>query len=127
MGMFDWFQPEPQQKCPVCDKILSEWQGYDGPCLLFVWRQGAAAPVAHRGDGEDFQVSDSDLNNWRLPNEFVFYSYDCQCPYPVEAKGRTENEVWASTELINASNARQRKSERKGEFKQRLKWLASTD
>jgi hypothetical protein len=125
MGMFDWYEPEPPICCPVCGKALTEWQGKDGPRLLFVWRQGFAAPVEHRGDGEDFQVSDTDLQHWRLPSEFDFYSYDCECPYPVEAIGRTENEVWTLVEVITAENASQRKEERRGEFKARLKWLNS--
>jgi hypothetical protein len=36
MGMFDWYKPEPLLDCPVCGKTLSEWQGKDADCLLFV-------------------------------------------------------------------------------------------
>jgi hypothetical protein len=125
MGMFDWYNPEPSLNCPTCGKQLSDWQGKDAACLLFVWQQGFANPIEHKGDGEDFQVSDSDLKDWKLPNQFSFYSYDCDCPYPVEAIGRTENEIWTSTELITAENAEQRRDERKEEFKTRLKWLQS--
>jgi hypothetical protein len=127
MGMFDWYKPEPSLNCPVCSKTLSEWQGKDADCLLFVWQQGLAHPVEHKGDGEDFQVSEVDLRNFRLPKEFGFYSYDCDCPFPVQAIGKTENEVWSSSELIRAENAKQGKNERKEQFKARLIWLQSVN
>lgn len=125
MGLFDWYKPNPSLNCPVCGETLSEWQGKDGPCLLFVWQQGFVNPVKHLGDGEGFQVSDSDLKNLKLPKEFGIYSYDCECAFPVEAMCRTENDVWTETELITAENARQQKRERKADFKARLKWLES--
>ena len=127
MGMFDWYKPKPTLNCPVCRQTLTDWQGKDGPCLLFVWEQGFADPLKHLGDGESFQVSDSDLKEWKLPDEFGIYSFDCECPFPVEAIGRTENEVWTATELITVENVRQQKSERKAEFKARLKWLQSAN
>lgn len=126
MSLFDWYEPEPPLSCPVCGAALPEWQGTNGPCLLFVWRQGLIAPVEHRGDGEDFQVYDADLKRWKLPEEFVIVSHDCPCPYPVQAIGHTEQGVWARTVLVTAENARQEKHERKNEFKARLKWLQSS-
>ena len=45
MGMFDWYEPSGALSCPVCSAELSEWQGKDGPCALFVWQQGFAVPV----------------------------------------------------------------------------------
>ena len=51
MGMFDWYKPVPLLNCPVCGKTLSEWQGKDADCLLFVWQQGLANPIEHKGDG----------------------------------------------------------------------------
>ena len=114
--MFDWYKPAPPLNCPVCGKSLSEWQGKDSYCLLFVWQQGFAHPIEHKGDGEDFQVVESDLKNFTLPNQFGIYSYDCDCPYPVEAICRTEDEIWISTELITEENPKQKKIERKAEF-----------
>ena len=90
-----------------------------------MWQQGLPNPIEHQGDDKDFQVSNSQLKNWKLPEQFGIYSYDCDCPFPVEAIGRTENEVWTSTELVTVENAQQRKSERKEEFKDRLNWLQS--
>ena len=111
--------------CPVCGKTLSEWQGKDANCLLFVWQQGFAHPIEHKGDGDDFQISEADLKSYKLPKEFGFYSFDCDCPFPVEAVGRTVNDVWTSTELITAENVKQGKEERKEQFNARLKWLQS--
>jgi hypothetical protein len=60
-----------------------------------------------------------------MPDEFVINSYDCECPFPVEAVGCTENDVWTTTELITVGNIRQKKTERKAELKAGLKWLES--
>jgi hypothetical protein len=125
MGMFDWYKPEPDLNCPVCAKLLSEWQGIDADCLLLVWKQCVANPIEQKGDDEDFQISEADLTNFTLPKEFSFYSYDCDCPFPVQAIGKTENGLWASTKLVTAENAKQGKEERKEQFKARLKWLQS--
>lgn len=45
MGMLDYYQPRPDLSCPVCDASNLEWQGKDGPCALFLWEQGHAAPI----------------------------------------------------------------------------------
>jgi hypothetical protein len=66
------------------------------------------------------------LKSYNLPKEFGFYSFDCDCPYPIEAVGRTDGGgVWTSTELITAKNTQQGKEERKEQFKARLNWLQS--
>ena len=44
MGMFDWYQPALPIACPACGHALSEWQGKDGPCDLFVWVEGKPSP-----------------------------------------------------------------------------------
>ena len=50
MGMFDWYQPDPPI---VCDGLeVVDWQGGDGPCALYVWRQHFAAPVDQVVDSE---------------------------------------------------------------------------
>jgi hypothetical protein len=52
LGMFDWSQLEDSRACVVCGETLTEWQGTDGPCGPFVWRQGCRGPVGQRVDDE---------------------------------------------------------------------------
>ena len=124
MSMVDYYEPEPSLACPVCGQALFEWQGTDGPCALFVWRQGYAAPVDQRVDSE-IRLSDEELKRWCLPAEFWIGSSDCTCPFEVVAIGRTAHGFWTSTELITAQNARQLPHKRRSEFKAYLAWLTS--
>jgi len=121
MGIFDTYKPAHKHICPVCGGELEEWQGKDGPCGLFVWSEGLASPFG-QNTGEN-NLSEEERGTWRLPGKFEIYSYDCGCPYPVVANCKCENDVWVTTELVTASNAKQRKEERKEDFKKRLKWL----
>ena len=41
MGMFDYYEPVPPLDCPWCGEAFVTWQGYDGPCALFVEVGGA--------------------------------------------------------------------------------------
>lgn len=122
MTMFDWYEPQPALACPVCGQPLHEWQGYDGPCGLLVWRQGLAAAIAQRVDGE-VRWSDDERQRRRLPAAFCISSVDCGCPFPVEAIGRTEQGLWTRTELVTAATAHQRPQERRATFQARLRWL----
>jgi hypothetical protein len=122
MGMFDRYRPSELLACPVCGTPLQQWQGKDGPCGLFVWQQGHTAPIAQEAD-DDSRLSDDALVVWRLPESFTIYSYDCSCPFPVEAIGMTSYGTWATTELVTAANAQQRSSETRAQFKARLRWL----
>jgi hypothetical protein len=47
-AMFDYYEPVPVLTCPKCGAELREWQGKDGPCALFVWRQHEPNPVGQR-------------------------------------------------------------------------------
>ena len=119
--MFDTFKPAQVQKCPVCGRVLTEWQGKDGPCALFVWEEGVAWPTSQ--EASDMNISDEERKDVRLPEKFEIYSYDCDCPYPVEAVCVTTSGTWSSTKIIDSSLAEQRKEERKEDYKKRLKWL----
>ena len=119
--MFDIYKLGQTQICPVCGSVLRGWQGKDGPCALFVWEQGIAWPTDQQAN--DMNVSDEERKNVRLPVVFSIRSYDCGCPYPVEALCETVEGVWSSTKLVDASLAKQRKDERKEDFKKRLRWL----
>jgi hypothetical protein len=58
MGMLDWYRPVP-----------------DGPCGLFVWKQGEAAPIG-QGVDEECRLTPARLSQRRLPPQFEIYSYD---------------------------------------------------
>jgi hypothetical protein len=95
MGFFDTYIPRPALMCPVRGRELRDWQGKDGPRLLLVWEQGIRLPRNTSLEG--------DVEGLTLPEEFLIYSYDCQCfPRGVEAVGRCVDGVWQSTALLTA-------------------------
>lgn len=122
MGMFDWYEPEPALNCPVCGKPLDHWQGKDGPCGLFVWRQGVPSPVEQRVDDECRLPAD-ELKTVRLPQEFIIYTDCCGGRLWVEAIGRCKQDTWADTEPVTGDRVKQRPEERRGTFKARMKWF----
>jgi hypothetical protein len=127
MSLFDYYQPEPRLHCPVCRRPLeSEWQGKDGSCAMFVWRQGTAAPIEQRVD-DDIRWSENELSRFRLPPMFLIRTRCCGGQFAVEAECKTTDGVWSNTILVTAANARQRKVERKRDFNARLRWLAGVN
>lgn len=48
--MYDHYEPQP----PLIAHgvVLHGWQGKDGPCVLFIWRQHCPAPVDQAVDEE---------------------------------------------------------------------------
>jgi len=120
--MFDSFEPVPELACSVCGARLTGWQGKDGPCALLRWRQGVASPV-------DQDLSDEDrgdravIDSLRLPREFEIYTPCCGGRFFVTAHCKAPEGVWSTTVLETAANARQRREERRAEFKSRLAWL----
>ena len=125
MGMFDEYEPAQNLTCPVCNEALIDWQGKEGPCALFVWKEGEASPIDQLAG--DANCSLELRTTSRLPKEFYIYSYDCGCSYPIEAICSTNDGVWNKTIIISSNNAFQKKHERKSEFKKRLKWLQSNE
>ena len=123
MGMFDSYIPDPPLNCPACGAPLSDWQGKDGGCGLFVWHQGFAAPT-DQAVSEDVKLTEAELSRRRLPDSFEIRSYDCDCPFPVEAIGTCVEGVWVRTEVVTAAIARQKPEEHRDAFKARLKWLS---
>ena len=123
MSLFDYYIPHPALACPICGRRFSEWIGYDGPCGLMVWQQGLPAPVGQRVS-EDARLLPADLASRRLPTMFLIGAERCCSDrFGVEAIGSAPGGVWSSTALVTAENARQRKNERRGEYKARLAWL----
>ncbi|MEM1415065.1 MAG: CPCC family cysteine-rich protein [Myxococcota bacterium] len=93
MGMFDVYEPKPELLCARCAKPLRRWQGKDGPCGLWIWRQGEAWPVGQQCDPQ-----------WRssempppLPERFSLAASCCRW---VEAVGETTDGVWTHTRRL---------------------------
>ena len=92
MGMFDRYEPRPGLSCPSCGWAVSEWQGQSGPCCLFEWVQGHAAPMNER-------VEEGSAPS-RLPDHFEIYAWCVPCDHWVDALGFCEAGVWTRTERI---------------------------
>jgi hypothetical protein len=125
VSVFDYYRPQSALACPVCGKPLDEWQGKDGPCGQFVWRQGVAAPVDQLVS-DDVRLEAVVLERMRLPASFTIYAHCCSKQFPVEARCTAADGVWNVTELVTAQNAAQHREETRASFKARLKWLSST-
>jgi hypothetical protein len=95
--MFDWYEPVPPLSCPRCTAPLDGWQGKDGDCGLWLWRQGHADPVDQRVDPER-RSSGSAV---RLPVRFDIYT-TCSHGHHVEALGEAPEGTWKRTTLITA-------------------------
>jgi hypothetical protein len=122
--MFDHYRPEPPLACPACGRQINEWQGYDGPCALFIWKQGIAAPI-DQAASLDVRLEPSDLQRVRLPTLFLIRARCCSPRFAVEAVGRANEGMWDQTTVTTASNATQHKDETRADFAARLKWLSN--
>ena len=101
MGMFDWYEPDQELQCPVCGAALSEWQGKDGECALFVWGEGEKHPIDQAIDDEDVRLAAEDYVYATLPEQFEIYSYDCSLHQPIVAACSTDdNGVWSQTRIL---------------------------
>jgi len=99
MSMFDWYQPKEKAASPECGATLTEWQGKDGPCYLYIWVEGVAYPTDQRASDDwkfppELRLQDS------LPPNFIIYSYDCERHNPIWAECQTIDEVWAVTRIL---------------------------
>ncbi|MDB5390476.1 MAG: hypothetical protein JWM11_6122 [Planctomycetaceae bacterium] len=99
MSMFDWYRPIGILECPVCHSPLREWQGKDGPCALYIWQQGVAAPVDQACEKE-CQGSSSLMEASRLPPTFTIYSDDCRRHF-VAATCKSVDGTWQETFVEN--------------------------
>lgn len=96
MGMFDYYEPAGALQCPIDRHPLVDWQGKEGPCGLFLWREGIAAP-SHERITEESRLSETQLQGIRLPPSFTIYSFDCPVHSPLIATCMTMNGVWSIT------------------------------
>ncbi len=107
MGMFDWYNPAKKHECPVCGTPLKDWQGKDGPCLLFVWQEEEKYPIYQPVDDE-VRMTIEEMQQWTLPIRFWIYSFDCPHHHPIYALGTTQDGIWSSTSLQPFQMSRQR-------------------
>ena len=129
MTFCDHFIPSDEIRCFVCDDVLTDWDGFDGPCVDLTFRQGIAIPELP--DWKDIPtesgrpILDPNVVEERLPNEFVIYSHSCGCDFGNRARVFSENGVWVRCELITGSPEDRilLGSERKQDFRRRMKWL----
>ncbi len=96
MSMFDYYRPAGKPRCPICLRLLGEWQGKDGPNGLFVWVEGARYPVDQAVE-DDARIDRAAQDRLVLPQTFIIYSYDCPEHQPVEAECRAPVGVWNET------------------------------
>ena len=64
MGMYDTYQV--RLRCPIDNEEHVEWQGKDGPCLLYTWQPARKHPL------EAYQeITEADHTMVKLPNSEV--------------------------------------------------------
>lgn len=95
--MYDDFEPQPPLACPVCGSPSLGWQSYDGPCNLFLWRQGHRHPVEQPID-EDARIDSRRYSEFTLPQTFVLYGW-CAQGHEYFATGRAPEGVWTTTTM----------------------------
>jgi hypothetical protein len=98
MGMFDWYRPAGELRCLIDGHLLSEWQGKDGPCALFLWQEGADHPVDQLVD-EEVRLLPEEWERFTLPESFTIYSHDCPHHQPIDAIYTARNGTWSLTKL----------------------------
>jgi len=99
MGMFDLYEPSGELRCPIDGCPLLNWQGKDGPCALFVWRQGSLHPVAQNVD-EEARLAIKERQQWTLPPEFTIQCFDCPDHLPILARCTAPQGIWTTTTLM---------------------------
>ncbi len=100
MGMLDYFEPEPDLRCPRCGRVLIGWQGKEAENALFVWKQGVRHPTTQWVD-EDCRLSEEELTRFTLPEEFTMVT-DCTCStkFLLDAVGTSIDGLWSQSRLM---------------------------
>jgi hypothetical protein len=124
MGFFDSYEPAGSFACPACGLLLRNWQGYNGPCGWFLFREGVAGAV-DQPIAEECRLSDPELFSIRLPDEFFISARDCECPFPTKLRCTASDGVWRHSELFTGTeeDLRLRGEERREHWQARRKWL----
>ena len=104
MGMFDLYVPVPPLLCPSCKTELDGWQGKDGPCALFIWKQGEKHPV-DEPVVNDARLAPKERERFALPETFEIHTSCRHCSAWVRARGKGEKYIWTNTYLLaNSEN-----------------------
>jgi hypothetical protein len=98
MGMFDYYQPQPEFRCPACSSPLRGWQGKDAACALFLWVQGQATPVDQVMDDE-WKLPSAERAQHRLPERFEIYTSCETCKRWIDATGFVTDGIWSMSVL----------------------------
>lgn len=96
MGMFDYYEPVPTLRCGRCHEPIEEWQGKDGPCGLWLFRQGEREAICVASHPER-SVEEAP---GPLPESFHFYG-ECPNGHPMEAEGQVGAGVWIRTLVLS--------------------------
>ena len=125
MPLHDYYVPSQPVSCPVCRTSLREWQGYDGPCGLFVFQEGVSSAVDHRVD-DHCRLAETNLASLLLPEEFLVSSHDCGCPFPTVLRCLSTEGIWRSTMLYTGTpdDLQLQGAERREHWQKRRRWLA---
>lgn len=98
MGLYDFYQPNTIA-CPKCKAELEGWQGKDGPCALFLWREGAAHPIDQPID-VGARIDRKRFIDFTLPARFSLYAECGNCTRRFDALGFCDDSnVWVQTRL----------------------------
>ncbi len=130
MTFYDHYKLAEPIRCLVCGEVLSDWEGFDGPCVFAKARQGVSGYELSDdwgGAPSDGPILvDPSTAHAAHPDEFEIYSSSCSCAYQIVVRCTSEDGVWKTFEMLTGSedDRRQRSDERRGEYKARLKWLA---
>lgn len=100
MGMFDWYYPAGELRCPIDDEPLTGWQGGEGPRALVVWHEGVKEPTDEWLAEEGLPLRSDQLARWTLPSTFRMYT-SCSRGHHIVAIGTTHDGVWDSTEIVS--------------------------
>jgi hypothetical protein len=126
MVMFDTYIPTKKYTCPVCGTpINSTWQGHDGPCALFVFKENIAGAIDQNVDS-DVVISTAEREKIQLPEKFLIHVHGCDCPYFTVLQCTAIDGVWQKTEIFTGSHEdRQQGKQTRAQWKAHLRWLES--
>ena len=96
VGMFDTYEPRDAVACATCGAEIGVWQGTDGPCALFLWRQGERHPVDQPVDA-DARIATERYGEFELPAAFGITGY-CAARHRNHCQGKCVEGVWTVTE-----------------------------
>jgi hypothetical protein len=128
MSLFDTYIPLEKHACPVCGTpIDSTWQGHDGPCALFIFKENILGAVDQDVDS-DVAITITERKKVQLPEEFLIHSHGCKCSYLTVLRCTAINGVWQKTELYTGSQEdRQQGKLTRANWKAYIRWLESKE